>query len=84
MKSKFYDERYSLEVYVDCDEDPPTVEVRLPSMVSLTPEAALRFGGAIVEAAYVCGMQELCAVNEQLRAEIEMLREEFCQHGEKR
>ena len=24
MKSKFYDERYSLEVYVDCDENPST------------------------------------------------------------
>lgn len=51
LNGEYYDADLNLEVYVDYEEKPPTVEVRLPSMVSLTPEAARRFGLAIVNAA---------------------------------
>ena len=47
----YYDRDLSLEVWVEQDENPPVVELRMPSMATLTPDAARRFGRAIVAAA---------------------------------
>ena len=55
----YYDADAGLEVFVDRDESPATVEVRLPSMVSLTPAAARRFGRAIVAAADIAAASTL-------------------------